>query len=134
VCTPFSLQYRFDAPWFRYADPFQDYKQRLARKLQAKGQDGSGGITKGITLDPLPTKQITKKERDDVNWFGVKLGQKEDLATKPANGVASGGVGKYLSSDVPKPTLAKRPAALEIGVVDDAKKKRKLGFGNFESW
>jgi len=118
-----------------YADPFQDYKQRLARKLQAKGQDGSGGITKDITLDPLPAKQITKKERDDVNWFGVKLGQKEDSAAKAPNGETSGGVGKYLSSEMPKPASAKRPAALEIGVTDDGKKKRKkLGFGNFDSW
>lgn len=121
-------------PWFRYADPFQDYKQRLARKLQAKGQGGSGGITKGITLDPLPAKQITKKERDDVNWFGVKLRQRGDSATKPSDEIASSGVGKYLSSDVLKPPLAKRPATLEIVAADDSKKKRKLGFGNFDSW
>ena len=128
---PFStLDTDFYARCFSYADPFQDYKQRLARKLQAKGQDGSGGITKDITLDPLPAKQITKKERDDVNWFGVKLGQKEDSAAKAPNG----GVGKYLSSDMPKPASSKRPAALEIGMADDGKKKRKLGFGNFDSW
>lgn len=117
---------------FRYADPFQDYKQRLARKLQAKGQDGSGGITKDITFKPLPAKQTTKKERDDVNWFGVKLGQTE--GSKASDGGARGGVGKYLNNDAPKPTVAKRPAALEIGVADDGKKKRKLGFGNFDSW
>ena len=50
-----------------------------------------------------------KKERDDDSGSGVKLGHKEDSAAKAPNGGASGGVNKYLSSDMPKPASAKGP-------------------------
>ena len=46
------------------------------------------------------------------------MGEKDNL---------SGGVGKYLS--------LKRPqSSVEITSADDTKKKRRIGFGNFEGW
>jgi peptidyl-prolyl cis-trans isomerase-like 2 len=118
----------------RYADPFQDYKQRLARKLQAKAQDSSSS-TLASTI-PLSSASASAsgigappKKRDDVNWFGVKLGEeKKNTSTSVASDEV--GVGKYLK--LSSAVGAKRSA--EPGGTEELKKKRKLGFGNFEAW
>ncbi|KAG9124982.1 Peptidyl-prolyl cis-trans isomerase cyp8 [Ceratobasidium sp. 392] len=100
-----------------YQDPFEEYKQRLARKLerQAEGAD--------------PKKRRVETLEDGMNWFGQKIGE---VGNK--GGLAAGeGVGKYLKLDAPLP----RPIANakpEIGGVGEGKKKRKLGFGNFDNW
>lgn len=59
-----------------------------------------------------------------MNWFGEKLG-----SNKTIFGSGGGGVGKYLSlkrSSDSEPVVA--------GVTEEPKKKRKLGFGDFEGW
>jgi peptidyl-prolyl cis-trans isomerase-like protein 2 len=135
---------------FRYADPFEDYKQRLAKKLQAKAHaagtsheeamaavHAGSTLTSDISLTPLPPGQDMKKakdkERDDVNWFGVKLGDKEKDKASGAASVGGVAVGKYLN--IPPSTAvsggSKRPPQ---DVADNGKKKRKLGFGNFDVW
>lgn len=72
-----------------------------------------------------------------MNWFGVKLGEKDKLPTSAASTAGAGaGVGKYLNAPAAPATSAgapKRPAPA-APVVDDGKKKRKLGFGNFDAW
>ena len=94
-----------------YQDPFEDYKTRLAKKLAKRAE--------GETRDPVEEK------KDEVNWFGVKVGSDNSALTLGEKG--SGGVGKYLS--------LKRPqSSNDTTVVDDAKKKRRIGFGNFEGW
>ena len=91
----------------RYQDPFEDYKQRLAKKLARKNEseDASKSTTASTT-------------KEDVNWFGVKVGSE---TSAPAGGVS--GVGKYLN--------LKRPAT---SAPVEASKKRKLGFGNFDNF
>lgn len=75
-----------------------------------------------------------------MNWFGVKLGQKDaapTVATGKTTATSTGtGVGKYLNASEPKaaPTGTKRSAEPFPSVPDDGKKKRKLGFGNFDAW
>ena len=92
-----------------YQDPFEDYKTCLAKKLAKRAE--------GEIRGPVEEK------KDEVNWFGVKVGSNNSALTLGEKG--SGGVGKYLS--------LKRPqSSNEITVADDAKKKCRIGFGNFE--
>ena len=94
-----------------YQDPFEDYKTRLAKKLAKRAE--------GETRGPVEEK------KDEVNWFGVKVGSNNSALTLGEKG--SGGVGKYLS--------LKRPqSSMETTAADDVKKKRRIGFGNFEGW
>ena len=62
----------------------------------------------------------SKKDGDDMNWFGVKVGSEVISAAS-----GTGGVGKYLNS--------KRPATGSASQADPPK-KRKLGFGNFDNF
>ncbi|KAJ7630822.1 cyclophilin-like domain-containing protein [Roridomyces roridus] len=94
-----------------YQDPFDEYKTRLAKKLARRAEASQGGMEK--------TKE--KKEGDDINWFGVKVGS--DAA---ANTASSGGVGKYMN--------LKRPQEAVAGQGPDSKKQRKTGFGSFDNW
>jgi peptidyl-prolyl cis-trans isomerase-like protein 2 len=93
-----------------YQDPFEDYKTRLAKKLAKRAE--------GETRGPVEEK------KDEVNWFGVKVGSDNSAL---ASGEKGGGVGKYLS-------LKRPPSFIETTAADDAKKKRRIGFGNFEGW
>jgi peptidyl-prolyl cis-trans isomerase-like 2 len=95
-----------------YQDPFEDYKTRLAKKLAKRAE--------GDTRGPVEEK------KDEVNWFGVKVGSDKSALTLGEKG--SGGVGKYLSLKRPQSSIE------EITGADDTKKKRKIGFGNFEGW
>ncbi|KAJ8083902.1 cyclophilin peptidyl-prolyl cis-trans isomerase Cyp8 [Marasmius tenuissimus] len=99
-----------------YQDPFEDYKKRLAKKLARREANQNG-----TTVSKVPEKTVD----DTTNWFGLKIGG--DGTTSTNGGVTGGGVGKYLN--------LKRPQA-EGGAfgLDEPKKKRKLGFGDFEGW
>jgi peptidyl-prolyl cis-trans isomerase-like protein 2 len=102
----------------RHQDPFETHKTRLARKLarRAEAQDDS-------------KKQPDKTQGDDINWFGVKVGTGDSAFGGGAAGV---GVGKYLGIKRPLDQVTPGVQANDVG--DDAKKKRKIGFGNFDSW
>ncbi|KIM47900.1 hypothetical protein M413DRAFT_22481 [Hebeloma cylindrosporum] len=94
-----------------YQDPFDEYKKRLAKKLAKRAEkDNTGAL-------------VDEKKKDDVNWFGVKIGS----GNSALNGgeVDSGGIGKYLN--------LKRPQE-GSSTGEESKKKRKLGFGDFEGW
>ncbi|KAJ7783665.1 cyclophilin-like domain-containing protein [Mycena maculata] len=97
-----------------YQDPFEEYKTRLAKKLARRMEAGQGSSTE---------KATQKKEGDDINWFGVKLGS-GDSAVSAATG---GGVGKYLNLKRPQEAVADQGG-------NDSKKKRKTGFGSFDNW
>ncbi|CAE7203310.1 unnamed protein product [Rhizoctonia solani] len=87
-----------------YQDPFEEYKARLARKLEHQSAD--------------PKKRRAETLEDSMTWFGQKVGEQ-----KKAGG-GEGGVGKYLKLDAPV-------TAVSGG---EGKKKRKTGFGNFDNW
>ncbi|KAI0034258.1 cyclophilin-like protein [Vararia minispora EC-137] len=95
-----------------YQDPFEDYKSRLAKKLARKAE------AEQLAKDGGP--QTDKKDGDDMNWFGVKVGSEN--ADSIGN---AGGIGKYLS--------LKRPGA-STPALAEAPKKRKLGFGDFDNF
>lgn len=63
-------------------------------------------------------------KKDEINWFGVKIGS--ESAQSEVGGANIEGVGRYLNM--------KRPLETTIKPADDSKKKRKLGFGDFEGW
>lgn len=92
----------------RYQDPFEDYKQRLAKKLARKTE----------SEDAAKSATPSSGQKEDVNWFGVKVGSETSTITG-----GESGVGKYLN--------LKRPAA---SAPVEATKKRKLGFGNFDNF
>ncbi|TFY77216.1 hypothetical protein EWM64_g6796 [Hericium alpestre] len=97
-----------------YQDPFEVYKTRLTKKLAKKAEAEESAKA---------PKEAKKKEGDDINWFGVKVGLEKSTA---ANGV--GGVGKYLN--------LKRPSSVSVmnGSAEEPNKRRKLGFGEFENF
>lgn len=99
-----------------YQDPFEDYKQRESKKRARKAE-----------VHHSRTKEAEEKAKDDINWFGVKVGSE-----KSGPGAAGGGVGKYLNLNAKRPIEAldaATPAPLE-----EPKKKKRIGFGNFEGW
>ena len=98
---------------FSYQDPFEDYKKRLAKKLAKRAEQNSSGA-----------QTATEVKKDDMNWFGVKIGSESTgLDLRSSN---NGEVGRYLN--------LKRPSDSVIKPADDGKKKRKVGFGDFEGW
>ncbi|EIN14110.1 cyclophilin-like protein [Punctularia strigosozonata HHB-11173 SS5] len=100
-----------------YQDPFEDYKVRLAKKLAKKAE---------AAANPQAKADQEKKEGDDVNWFGVKVGQGPEHTQGTE---AAGGVGKYLNLGTKRNVDAADSTGEEEG-----KKKRRIGFGNFDSW
>ena len=113
-----------------YQDPFEEYKNRLAKKLARKAEQEQE-LAQGDRQGGNANSNKKKKEGDDVNWFGVKLGI-DNKSTDGTSG-SSGGIGKYLNLN----SNAKRPletTASSKNIDDSDSKKRKIGFGNFDSW
>ncbi|TDL28702.1 cyclophilin-like protein [Rickenella mellea] len=108
-----------------YQDPFEEYKTRETKKRarQAEAEQAIGNATGAKSL-PTP-----KKEGDDVNWFGVKVGTDSSIFGKDH---ASGSVGKYLNLKRPREVSTVAAGKNDDGA--DGPKKRKIGFGNFEGW
>jgi hypothetical protein len=102
-------------PEYSYQDPFEAYKTRLAKKLAKRAEAQESSQTQDVP---------EKKEGDDINWFGTKVGVRNSEA-RPETVV--GGVGKYLNLNL------KRQAD-GGGIVEDGKKKRRTGFGDFDGW
>ncbi|KAJ2921555.1 hypothetical protein H1R20_g15541, partial [Candolleomyces eurysporus] len=94
-----------------YQDPFEDYKTRHAKKLARRAE----------TSKP----EAAPEQKDDVNWFGLKVGSNSAAF---GTGETGGGVGKYLN--------LKRPAETTgaVSAPGETQKKRKLGFGDFSGW
>ncbi|KAF8973695.1 cyclophilin-like domain-containing protein [Flammula alnicola] len=97
-----------------YQDPFEEYKKRLAKKLAKRAESDKPSAPKAV------------EEKDDVNWFGVKIGS-DNAAVDFGGGAGSGGVGKYLNLKRPQEAVVTKG-------VEETKKKRKIGFGDFEGW
>lgn len=104
-----------------YQDPFEDYKQRLAKRLARKAEAEAGGGKKAKAAGPA----------DNMNWFGVRVGGGDKLGGATAVG---GGVGKYLAG-AGAGAGAKRPLPTETKAPPpEPQKKRKIGFGDFDGW
>jgi peptidyl-prolyl cis-trans isomerase-like protein 2 len=97
-----------------YQDPFEEYKTRLAKKLAKRAESQNAASVKA------------DKPKDNMNWFGGQVGS---VPTAIGNNSAGVGVGKYLNT-------LKRPlgAPPSNSLPDPDKKKRKVGFGNFDAW
>ncbi|KAL9715932.1 cyclophilin peptidyl-prolyl cis-trans isomerase Cyp8 [Leucoagaricus gongylophorus] len=114
-----------------YQDPFEEYKKRHEKKLARQAAAEVNGSADG--------DQNFKKQKDNVNWFGLKVGSNSAAFGTGESG--AGGVGKYLSLGGSDAGNLKRPQAVVSStsndsgsVLDEPKKKRKLGFGDFEGW
>ncbi|POY75263.1 putative Peptidylprolyl isomerase [Rhodotorula taiwanensis] len=136
-----------------FGDPFEDYKERLAKRLKREENERAG----------FDEKRRRKEERDKdrTTWFGTNLeitAPEALSALGSSNGAA--GIGKYLGTGAPKSIVAaglKRkeaptPSELvgELGGADigsvagggalsaaAAKRKKKAGgsgFGDFSAW
>ena len=108
-----------------YQDPFEEYKARRDKKLAKKAEYAQNGSQNSI-------QNGQPGEKDDINWFGTKVGS----GTKGfGGGDGGGGVGKYLNAGATKrPAPEQSSRFSDVGIPDDSKKKRRLGFGNFEGW
>lgn len=75
---------------------------------------------------------LEKKDKDETNWFGVKIGS-ENANNGQGGG---GGVGRYLQLGTKRPASVETLPATATASTFDAPdaKKRKIGFGNFEGW
>jgi len=108
-----------------YQDPFEDYKKRLEKKQAAV----ETGKEKGAS-----TTSSSSTRADNVNWFGEKVGAGTAAGTATGGGAVTGGnVGKYLSGAGAKRALPASGTVSGLGE-PETKKKKKLGFGDFESW
>jgi len=109
-----------------YHDPFEEYKQRLARKIAHRAE-----ADKADAAGESQKKKDNGGLNDEVNWFGVRIGSGDD--TLGGKGPA-GGVGKYLNASGKRPREAVAPSVPAENVGQEAKKKKKVGFGDFEGW
>lgn len=108
-----------------YQDPFEEYKTRRDKKLAKKAEYAQNGAQHG-------TQNGKPGEKDDINWFGTKVGS--GMKSLGGGGGGGGGVGKYLNSGAKRPAPEQSTRFNDVGVADELKKKRRLGFGNFEGW
>ena len=104
----------------RQQDPFEEYKQRLAKRLERQALGPAG-------LIPSEAEQKRASGAGTGNWFGESI--------KPTGGTAANtqsagsGVGKYLKRT--REVAATNSAAAE----EPSQKKRKAaGWGDFSGW
>lgn len=97
-----------------HQDPFETYKTRLAKKLARQAE---------ASEEPKTTQ---KTPGDDLNWFGVKVGASDGLSSS----LAGTGIGKYLGGK----RLLEVEGDNKVSPGDEPKKKKRLGFGDFEGW
>ncbi|GAA5895656.1 PPIL2 family peptidylprolyl isomerase [Sporobolomyces salmoneus] len=134
-----------------FGDPFEEYKQRLSRRLQREEEERLG----------RNEKERLKEERkkDRTTWFGTDLAAPVQSALETAAAPSSAqGVGKYLSNPSAaaktpiaasstkrkEPTSAAETSDLfaQLGGGNDGgggggqKKKKRMGggFGDFAGW
>ncbi|GAA5991894.1 hypothetical protein JCM5350_001966 [Sporobolomyces pararoseus] len=133
-----------------FGDPFEQYKERLSRRLKREEEERLG----------RNEKERLKEERkkDRTTWFGTDLAAQPQTALESAaSTTASQGIGKYLSNPA---AAAKTPVAASIkrkepsstasatsdlfaqlgggnegaGGVQKKKKRTGGGFGDFAGW
>jgi peptidyl-prolyl cis-trans isomerase-like protein 2 len=127
-------------------DPFDEYKKRLAAKLERQDQ----------SEDALRKREERQAERDKdrTTWLGTDLGERgmaRDELDRKRRREEEGGVGKYLGPGAgPVPAAAsvaavakKSQVAARVGNVavpsvgefgGEKKKRKQGGFGDFSGW
>ncbi|GAA5987359.1 hypothetical protein JCM10908_001926 [Rhodotorula pacifica] len=136
-----------------FGDPFEDYKERLSKRLKREENDRLG----------MDEKRRRKEERDKdrTTWFGTNLETTGPSALAAlGSSKSTAGIGKYLATGAPTPVItgaglkrkdAPTPSEL-VGQLGDpdggvggggtvsaaaAKRKKKAaggGFGDFSAW
>ncbi|CEQ41244.1 SPOSA6832_02951, partial [Sporobolomyces salmonicolor] len=136
-----------------FGDPFEEYKQRLEKRLKREAEEREG----------QGEKQRRKEERakDRTTWFGTNLAKPAEPSLLEAQASSSSGIGKYLSApsagapsaaaikrkDPPTADLfaelggggggGPRGGGGSIGAAGSSNKKKKKtggGFGDFAGW
>lgn len=104
----------------RHQDPFEEYKQRLAKRLERQAQASS-------VLSPSEAEQKRASGAVTSNWFGESI-RSTDNTVKGATEVGSG-VGKYLKR------TREAVSTASTTVEEPIQKKRKAaGWGDFSGW
>ncbi|KAG8834163.1 Peptidyl-prolyl cis-trans isomerase cyp8 [Serendipita sp. 399] len=98
-----------------HADPFEEYKQRLAKKLAHQAQESA-------LLVPSMEKRKRAAAEESGNWFGEAI---KGSTTTVGGGAAGSSIGKYLKRTRDNSTLEAQ---------EEPSKKRKVGWGDFSSW
>ncbi|CAG7847412.1 Peptidyl-prolyl cis-trans isomerase-like 2 {ECO:0000305} Short=PPIase; {ECO:0000250/UniProtKB:Q08752}; {ECO:0000250/UniProtKB:Q13356}; AltName: Full=Cyclophilin-60; AltName: Full=Cyclophilin-like protein Cyp-60; AltName: Full=Rotamase [Serendipita indica DSM 11827] len=107
-----------------HADPFDDYKRRLAKKLAHQQQSASSSsLAASASLSEAERKKAEAERAG--NWFGEVIKPSSSAANGSSGGGGSG-VGKYLQ--------LKRPREGGGQDVGSETKKRKVGWGDFSGW
>ncbi|GAA6036688.1 hypothetical protein JCM8097_003428 [Rhodosporidiobolus ruineniae] len=132
-----------------FGDPFEEYKQRLEKRLERERDEREGRGEK--------ERRMEERRQDRTTWFGTTLNKPAASSLSDALGTSSSssaGVGKYLSASASAPAPlagagAKRKAesqARDTGLVKEleaaadggagGKKKKRAGggFGDFSGW
>ncbi|OCH94790.1 cyclophilin-like protein [Obba rivulosa] len=107
-----------------YQDPFEEYKAREQKKRARKAETAQN-----------TQLRKTEQKTDTINWFGEKVG----AANSPLGGGVGGGVGKYLNlQGTKRAASSESPAPISAGpipgVSEESRKKRRIGFGDFDGW
>lgn len=124
MCVPYgprALEWSMTVSFYSYQDPFEEYKIR-AQKKRARKAEAEENARSGNS-EPM------KDEHDELNWFGVKIGSDRADAT-----AAGGGIGKYLSVGTKRSADGGASVKLLSGQPEEPKKKRRIGFGDFDGW
>lgn len=115
-----------------YQDPFEEYQTRQQKK-RARQAEAAAAAAAGGEKPVVPDH----KKDDQVNWFGLKVGSDKN----GLGGIGGGGIGKYLNASANGRSggvsSGKRPAESlgDVGgAAEEGKKKRKVGFGDFDGW
>ncbi|GAA6019639.1 hypothetical protein JCM10207_006951 [Rhodosporidiobolus poonsookiae] len=132
-----------------FGDPFEEYKKRLAKRLEREKDEREGRGEK--------ERRAEERRKDRTTWFGTSLNATTtpDLAALGASRSSSSSIGKYLSSSSSGGAAAPAPIAgagvkrkaetsaresellaqVERGAGEGKKKKRAGGgFGDFSGW
>ncbi|GAA5927111.1 PPIL2 family peptidylprolyl isomerase [Sporobolomyces koalae] len=135
-----------------FGDPFEQYKDRLSRRLKREEEERLGRSEK--------ERLKLERQKDRTTWFGTNLEAQQQASELEKTAAASkGGVGKYLGNPTAaaaKPPISTRGSAsakrkepsfsgsgldlADLGLASEghtANKKKKRtggGFGDFAGW
>jgi peptidyl-prolyl cis-trans isomerase-like 2 len=104
----------------RHQDPFEEYKQRLAKRLERQALGPAG-------LVPSDAERKRASGAGTGNWFGESIKPTGSAAESTTS--AGSGVGKYLKRTREAAATGSAPAE------EPSQKKRKAaGWGDFAGW
>lgn len=105
-----------------FQDPFDDYRQKLEKRLKREEEDRVGAVAKA--------KKKEEREKDRTTWFGTTLEEKGAAGLLETLAKSSGGIGKYVVAPTETGTARKRKES-EVGSAPPKKKKREDAFASW---